>query len=109
MVELLEPLAEAEGSRVIVTWVQPTGAVDLRQRGIDESRRQICAAGWPPLQRIGIAGRWLGTMNFRRGDIVSVLFPDSNLRTSKLRPALVVQADQLDSGLPQAICCDDHE
>jgi mRNA interferase MazF len=42
-------------------------------------------------------------MTCRRGDIVLVLFPDSNLRTSKLRPALVVQADQLDSGLPQTI------
>ena len=35
-VELLEPIAEAEGSRVIVTWVQPVGSVDLRDRGIDE-------------------------------------------------------------------------
>jgi mRNA interferase MazF len=42
-------------------------------------------------------------MTCRRGDIVLVLFPDSNLRTSKLRPALVVQADQLDSGLSQTI------
>jgi mRNA interferase MazF len=42
-------------------------------------------------------------MNCRRGDVVLVLFPDSNLRTSKLRPALVIQADQLDSGLPQTI------
>ena len=42
-------------------------------------------------------------MNCRRCDIVLVLFPDSNLRTSKLRPALVVQADQLDTGLPQTI------
>jgi mRNA interferase MazF len=42
-------------------------------------------------------------MTCRRGDIVLVLFPDSNLRTSKLRSALVVQADQLDSGLPQTV------
>ncbi len=42
-------------------------------------------------------------MNCRRGDIVLVLFPDSNLRTSKRRPALVAQADQLASGLPQTI------
>ena len=34
-------------------------------------------------------------MNCRRGDVVLVLFPDSNLRTSKRRPALVVQADGL--------------
>lgn len=36
-VELAEPIAEAEGSRVIVTWVQPE-VVDLRERGIDESQ-----------------------------------------------------------------------
>ena len=37
-VELLEPLAEAEGSRVIVTWVHPANVIDLRERGIDESQ-----------------------------------------------------------------------
>lgn len=39
----------------------------------------------------------------RRGDVVLVLFPDSNLRTAKRRPALVVQADGLDTGLPQTV------
>jgi mRNA-degrading endonuclease toxin of MazEF toxin-antitoxin module len=38
-----------------------------------------------------------------RGDVVLVLFPDSNLRTSKRRPALVVQADRLGTDLPQTI------
>lgn len=42
-------------------------------------------------------------MNCRRGDVILVLFPDSNLRTAKRRPALVVQADQLGAGLPQTI------
>jgi mRNA interferase MazF len=42
-------------------------------------------------------------MKFRRGDVVLVLFPDSNLRTSKRRPALIVQADGLESGLPQTV------
>ena len=37
-VELLEPLAGAEGSRVIVTLVHPAGTLDLRERGIDESQ-----------------------------------------------------------------------
>jgi hypothetical protein len=36
-VELMEPLEEAEGSRVIVTFTQP-GLVDLRERGIDEGQ-----------------------------------------------------------------------
>jgi len=42
-------------------------------------------------------------MNCRRGDVVLVLFPDSNLRTSKRRPAVVVQADRVDADLPQRI------
>ena len=42
-------------------------------------------------------------MPFSRGDVVLVLYPDSNLRTAKRRPALVVQADNLQSGLPQII------
>ena len=37
-VELMEPLAGAEGSRVIVTWIQSVNPVDLRERGIDESQ-----------------------------------------------------------------------
>ena len=40
---------------------------------------------------------------YKRGDIVLVVFPDSNLRTGRLRPALVVQADNLQTGLSQAI------
>jgi mRNA interferase MazF len=42
-------------------------------------------------------------MPFRRGDVVLVLFPDSNRRTAKRRPALVVQSDELETGLPQTI------
>lgn len=42
-------------------------------------------------------------MPYERGDVVLVLFPDSNLRTAKRRPALVVQADNLSTGLPQVI------
>src|SRR5690349_2566174 len=39
----------------------------------------------------------------KRGDVVLVLFPNSDLLTFKKRPALVVQADNLAKGLPQAI------
>ena len=42
-------------------------------------------------------------MQSNRGDVVLVLFPDSNLRTAKRRPALVVQADNLQTGLRQVI------
>lgn len=41
--------------------------------------------------------------NFKRGDIVLVLFPNSNLITAKTRPAIIVQADNLQTGLPQTI------
>ncbi len=37
-VELLAPLTGADGSRVIVTLVDPAEPVELRTRGIDESR-----------------------------------------------------------------------
>ncbi len=35
-VELSEPIVEAEGSRVIVTWVEPSGPADLQLLGIEE-------------------------------------------------------------------------
>lgn len=38
-----------------------------------------------------------------RGDVVLVLFPHTDLRTAKRRPALVVQADNLQTGLSQVI------
>lgn len=41
--------------------------------------------------------------SYKRGDVILVLFPNSNLRTTKLRPALIVQADNLQTGLAQVI------
>jgi mRNA interferase MazF len=45
----------------------------------------------------------LPKLTYKRGDVVLVLFPNSNLRTAKPRPALIVQADNLQTGLPQVI------
>jgi mRNA interferase MazF len=42
-------------------------------------------------------------MKTRRGDVVLVLFPNSDLRTAKRRPALVIQRDELNNGLAQTI------
>jgi mRNA interferase MazF len=42
-------------------------------------------------------------MKTRRGDVVLVLFPNSDLRTAKRRPALVLQRDALNNGLSQTI------
>jgi len=40
---------------------------------------------------------------YRQGDIVLVWFPDSNLVTVKKRPAIILQADDLQTGLDQLI------
>lgn len=42
-------------------------------------------------------------MKSRRGDVVLVLFPNSDLRTAKRRPVLVVQRDELAHGLTQSV------
>jgi len=42
-------------------------------------------------------------MPYNRGDIVLVLFPNSDLRTAKRRPALIVQTNNLGTGLGQTI------
>ena len=39
----------------------------------------------------------------KRGDVVLVRFPNSDLKTYRKRPVLVVQADNLNTGLPQKI------
>ncbi len=38
-----------------------------------------------------------------RGDVVLVAFPDSSLVTAKKRPAIVVQASGLNTGIPQTV------
>lgn len=43
------------------------------------------------------------SQRYQRGDVVLVLFPNSDLRTAKRRPALIVQADHVQTDLPQVI------
>ncbi len=40
---------------------------------------------------------------YKRGDVILVLYPDSNLLTAKRRPALIVQENNLQTGLSQFI------
>ena len=42
-------------------------------------------------------------MNCKRGDVVLLLFPHSDLLTAKRRPALIVQSDKIETSLPQKI------
>lgn len=39
----------------------------------------------------------------KRGDVVLALFPNADLRSAKPRLAVVVQINELDSGLPQIV------
>lgn len=41
--------------------------------------------------------------SYSRGDIVLVIFPNSDLRTTKSRPALIVQSNNLNTGISQVI------
>ncbi len=41
--------------------------------------------------------------SYQRGDVLLVKFPNSDLRTAKMRPALIVQADDLNTGLKQVV------
>lgn len=40
-------------------------------------------------------------MPYRKGDVITVNFPNSNLRTFKRRPALVIQDENINTGLNQ--------
>ncbi len=42
-------------------------------------------------------------LNFKRGDVVLALFPNSNLISAKTRPVLIVQTDNLKTGIYQII------
>ncbi|MBF0491590.1 MAG: type II toxin-antitoxin system PemK/MazF family toxin [Deltaproteobacteria bacterium] len=42
-------------------------------------------------------------MPYKRGDVVLVLYPNSDLQSAKKRPALVVQSDEIETGLPQRV------
>ncbi len=41
--------------------------------------------------------------SYKRGDVILVRFPNSDLVTYKKRPALVIQADDIRTELPQKI------
>jgi len=43
------------------------------------------------------------TDKIKRGSVVLLTFPNSDLRTAKLRPALIIQADDLNTGLEQVV------
>lgn len=42
-------------------------------------------------------------MKYRREDVFQAFFPNSDMRSSKRRPIVVVQSDELETGLAQTI------
>lgn len=46
---------------------------------------------------------WSYMRGYKKGTVLLVLFPNSDLLTAKLRPAVVVQSDTLETGLEQLI------
>lgn len=102
-VELLETPEDLEEARVIVTFFPSPGLVDLQARGIDAAQAAALRARLQTFAEDWERPKWRPTIPFRRGEVVLVLFPDSNLRTAKRRPALIVQADNLGTGLAQTL------
>jgi len=109
-----EPSDVREETRVLVTFLE-ANLVDLRARGIDEAQAAELRARLATFAEDWNSPEMSTTMTtmppkpaHRRGDVVLVLFPHSDLRTAKLRPALVVQADNLQTGSP-GDRRDDHE
>lgn len=52
---------------------------------------------------IGTYPEWNSMMSYRRGDVILVRFPHSDLIEYSKRPTLVVQTGDLDTGLDQRI------
>lgn len=51
----------------------------------------------------GMLRGWSFMTKYKKGTIVLVLFPNSDLVTAKRRPALVIQVDELNTELEQVI------
>ncbi len=109
-VELVKaPSNLREETPVLVTFLELMALI-CEHRALTSHKLPIFVLVWQPSSRTGQAPKWMSmtTMTsskpaYTRGDIILVVFPDSNLRTGKLRPSLVVQADNLQTGLSQVI------
>ena len=100
-VELLEPPPPGAEGQVIVTFLG-SESVDLAA-GSTRTKPPTCVIASGRSLKIGTVPKWMSTMAHNRGDVVLVLFPDSNFAPAKHRPALIVQANALQTGLHQTI------
>jgi len=104
-VELLEKPDNVHEARVIVTFLP--AVMEPEGGGLHSHRNklQTCGESWRLGKKIGTHPAWRPTMTTKRGDVVLVRFPPSDLRGGHRRPALVVQADGLGTAFPcQRFC-----
>ena len=90
-IELTElPGDVQDETRVIVTFLE-TNPIDLQARGINETQAAELRPSWEPLPRSGTVQTWSHTIimmppkpSYKRGDVILVLYPNSDLRTATL-------------------------
>jgi hypothetical protein len=107
-VELTEvPSDVCDGARVLVTFLKPQD-IDLRTRGIDEAHAAELRTRLATFAEDWTVPRWPFTMTtmppkpvYKRGEVILTLSPHADLRMAKLRLDLIVQANDLRTGLPQ--------
>lgn len=86
-----------------------SGEINLKSLGINQTEAHILrsslvtfAEDWDSPE-MSIYDNYDAAKNIKRGDVVLVVFPNSNLISAKTRPALIVQADHLQTDIPQVI------
>ena len=66
-------------------------------------RRRKRGPAWPPWKKTGTPRAWRLMTTYKRGDVILVKFPYSDLVRYKKRPALVVQDETVETGLSQRV------
>ena len=66
-------------------------------------RRRKRRDAWPPGKKTGTPRAWRPMTTYKRGDVILVKFPYSDLVRYKKRPALVVQDETVETGLSQRV------
>ena len=58
---------------------------------------------WQPWKKTGTPRAWKPMISYKRGEVILVKFPYSDMVRYKKRPALVVQDDSVETGLSQSV------
>jgi mRNA interferase MazF len=109
-IELTDPPADVEDNTPVIVTFLGSGIADSQSDHVNLAHAADLRSRLLLSLRNGRVQRWTSTTTmmapkprYKRGDVVLVLFPNSTLRSVKPRPALVVQADNLETGLSQIL------